>query len=131
MDLTNKQLLFCENIAKGKTKSDAYRAAYNTKNMKDSTINVRASELFNNGKIRVRVSELQAENKMLCLWEREQSIQILASISMGDDPDGKARDRVSAVKALNSMHGYDAPIRNEHSVEMKQWEPICDEDFLG
>lgn len=77
------------------------------------------------------IAELQAENKNLNLWSRQQSIEVLASIAMGKDEDGKARDRVSGVKAFNSMHGFYAPIQNEHNIHMKHWEPLTDEDFLG
>ena len=40
-------------------KSEAYRHAYDTDNMKPETINRKAKELFDNGKVTARVKELQ------------------------------------------------------------------------
>lgn len=59
MDLTAKQEKFCQGVAKGLTYSDAYREAYNAKKMKMETINRKAAELMNNGKITARVEELK------------------------------------------------------------------------
>ena len=50
-----------EYMKNGGNKSAAYRHAYNTGNMKESTINVKACELFKEGKVSVRVEALQEE----------------------------------------------------------------------
>lgn len=46
-------------IENGGNRSEAYRDVYNAENMKPETIWVKASELFSNGKVAVRVLELQ------------------------------------------------------------------------
>ena len=50
-------------IENGGNKSDAYRSAYNAENMQDTTINVKACELFKKGNVAVRVLELQEEHR--------------------------------------------------------------------
>jgi phage terminase small subunit len=57
--LTDKQEIFCQKVVEGKSLSDAYRIAYNTKKMKDTTINRNAFELSNNSKITTRLEELR------------------------------------------------------------------------
>ena len=57
--LTPKQEKFCQAIRNGKNYSDAYREAYDTKNMKMETINRASYTLFQNCKISTRISELR------------------------------------------------------------------------
>lgn len=61
--LTIKQETFCNAYVETGNASEAYRRAFSCDNMKDSVINVKASQLLNKGKIAVRVRELQAELK--------------------------------------------------------------------
>lgn len=58
--LTAKQEAFAQEVASGKTMSDAYRATYNAKNMTKVSVNVRASELMRNSMVADRVKELRA-----------------------------------------------------------------------
>lgn len=44
-------------------KSEAYRHAYNTENMKPTSVNRKAKELFDNGKITARMEELQLKHR--------------------------------------------------------------------
>ena len=60
MSLTAKEDKFCIEHVNGLNASDAYRAAYSTKNMKAETINVKASLLLKKDKIRARIAELKA-----------------------------------------------------------------------
>ncbi len=57
--LTPKQEKFCEAVVRGINQSEAYRQAYNAKNMLPSTINERACRLMRESKISTRVSELR------------------------------------------------------------------------
>ncbi|WP_297097844.1 terminase small subunit [uncultured Draconibacterium sp.] len=62
MDLTAKQELFAQAVAKGKTYADAYREAYpSSKKWKNEAVWVKSSELMTNGKVLVRVKEIQEE----------------------------------------------------------------------
>ena len=62
-NLTIKQEAFCQAYVKLGEKTAAYREAYSCANMKPETIHVKANELFNVGKVTVRVQELQNELK--------------------------------------------------------------------
>ncbi len=58
--LTQKQERFCLAYVEGMTASDAYRKAYDAKRMKPETVNRKAKELLDNGKITARIAELRA-----------------------------------------------------------------------
>lgn len=59
--LTEKQEKFVIELLKGKTQREAYKAAYDAKNMKDATIDSKSSLLFKQDKIRARFEELRGE----------------------------------------------------------------------
>lgn len=58
--LTPQQEKFAQEVAKGKTLSDAYRASYKAEKMKPEVVNVKASELAAIGTVSVRVDMLRA-----------------------------------------------------------------------
>ena len=57
--LTEKQAKFCEKVLEGLNLSDAYRAAFNTENMKPATVNRAAKELADNPKVAARIEVLR------------------------------------------------------------------------
>lgn len=58
--LTPKQEAFCQAVASGQLSySDAYRAAYDARRMKPTTVNRKAMELLGNGTITARIEELR------------------------------------------------------------------------
>lgn len=59
MSLTAKQEKFCQAIVSGMNQSDAYRHAYDASKTKPDVVNVKASQLMANGKVKVRVAELR------------------------------------------------------------------------
>ena len=113
MALTAKQEAFAQGIADGLNQSDAYRSAYNAGKMKDNVINVAASKLMRDHKVSIRVSELREELANKSLWTREQSVAVL--IDVISEGDSKAGDKISAVKVLNEMQGFNAPAKVELS----------------
>lgn len=90
--LTAKQEKFIQEMLKNSgNQTAAYRAAYNTKNMKESTVNKRASELMKNGEIRGRYEELL---KKACtasiskgLMDVERIIEEYTNIAVSDIGD--------------------------------------------
>ena len=58
-DLTQKQEAFCLSYVETGNASEAYRAAYDTSNMKPETVNRKAKEMMDNGKIAARIEELR------------------------------------------------------------------------
>jgi hypothetical protein len=103
--LTAKQEAFAQAIADGLGQADAYRTAYDAEGMKDSTIYSKASVLMSDGKVRARVDELKAQVAEKQLWSREMSVKALVQAYR----EGSGAVKVSAVKELNAMHGYNEP----------------------
>ena len=75
MKLTNKQELFCQEYMKTGNKSEAYRRAYSTSNMSESSINVNASNMDKNTKIALRIKELQDKQKKKYEYTLEKSVK--------------------------------------------------------
>lgn len=75
--LTIKQELFCNVYIECGNASDAYRAAYNTENMKSETVNRKAHFLLQQDKIRARVAELQAKSLEKYEASRDKTIKRL------------------------------------------------------
>lgn len=111
MTLTAKQEKFAQSIADGLNQSDAYRAAYSAGNMKPDVVNVKASQLASGGKVKVRVKELREELANKSLWTREQSVAVLVEVI--GDLESRGGDKISAVKVLNEMQGFNAPTKSE------------------
>lgn len=63
MTLTIKQEAFCQAYIETGNASQAYRTAYAADKMKTDSINRKAKELIDNGKISARVDELRGEIK--------------------------------------------------------------------
>ncbi|WP_439243801.1 terminase small subunit [Lonepinella sp. BR2474] len=61
-EFTPKQENFCLIYIETGNASEAYRRAYNADKMKPESIHRRAKELLDNGKIRARIEQLQADN---------------------------------------------------------------------
>lgn len=61
--LTIKQEAFCQAYIETGNASEAYRKAYATDEMKPETVNRKAKELYDNGKIAARVAELRGDIK--------------------------------------------------------------------
>lgn len=113
-NLTAKQEAFAQAIADGMSQADAYRHAYRAGGMKPAAIYVNASKLAADTKVSLRVAELRESLSKKALWTREKAVQALIAETQGD----KAADRISALKALNDMHGYNAPIKSDVNVSM-------------
>ena len=105
LKLTAKQEAFAQAIADGMGQADAYRMAYDAEGMKDSTVYPKASRMMNEGKIRARIDELKAQVAEKQLWSREMSVKALVQAYR----EGSGAVKVSAVKELNAMHGYNEP----------------------
>ena len=84
MKLSVKQENFCNYYIECGNASEAYRRAYSCSNMKDESINVKAVELLNNGKITVRVKELQEELKKESDITKEEVLNMLKSFMYAD-----------------------------------------------
>ena len=79
--------------------------AYDAEGMKDSTIYSKASIMMSKGNIRARIAELKSQVAEKQLWSREMSVKALVQAYR----EGSGAVKVSAVKELNAMHGYNEP----------------------
>lgn len=123
--LTPKQEAFAQWYVSCGNGSAAYRAAYDAAGSSDATIWTRASELLKHSGVAARIAELQAEVRAANAWTREDSIRILAEIARSRTEfnaagkvvkiGAKDSDKVSALKELNAMHGFNAPSKVELS----------------
>jgi phage terminase small subunit len=86
--LTQKQEKFVQELIKGKSQREAYKKAYNAKNMSDSSIDVNASKLLKNTKVALRYNELRtkvvkrAEEKAIIT--AEEVLKGIANIARDD-----------------------------------------------
>lgn len=86
--LTNKQEKFVQGLIKGLSQRKAYRAAYDAKNMSDNSVDVNASKLFKNDKVKLRYEFLN--NKVIKRTEEkaiitaEEIIKGIANIAKDD-----------------------------------------------
>lgn len=103
--LTVKQEAFAQGIADGLSQADAYRTAYDAKNMADTSVYVEASKLIDNPNVAQRVKELKDALADRVLWTREMSVKALVQTFK----ESAGSVRVAAVKELNAMHGYNEP----------------------
>lgn len=113
--LTKKEEGFARDIALGDGASDAYRNNYNAENMKAETIHVKACQLKNKDKIRVRIDELKAkvvevadkEFKIDAAWVLSQAAKVhqmcmqAEPVIVGGEPTGEFKfDSSGANKSL-------------------------------
>lgn len=93
--LTPQQEGFCQEVSKGKSLSDAYRAHYKVgPKTKTETVNEAASRLFNQAHISARVTELTKAAVDLATIDGAEFLREAARLAMSDiagviGPDGK------------------------------------------
>lgn len=102
--LTDKQERFAQCIAlEGMNQSDAYRTAYNTENMQESSIWEKASVEANKDKVKSRIAELRGEcvsPKIMSAIERKEWLT-----SLIESIEEKTENRIKAIDILNKMCG--------------------------
>ena len=104
-ELTPKQRAFAEEYAKFGNACEAYRKAYNTKNMGVPAITIEASRLRNNPNVAIVITELRSKG------QRKQEIsveyltakyQMILDAAYGSAQYGPA---ITAVTQLGKLHG--------------------------
>jgi phage terminase small subunit len=101
--LTQKQEIYCLKYIEYGSAAAAYKSAYDAENMKANTVYRKATELNNNGNVTARIYDLRTKLANRILWSKEESIRLLARIAQ--DETLRARDRINAIKELNSVLG--------------------------
>ncbi len=109
--LTTKQELFVLKVVEGMSKTDAYKAIYDTSRMKDKTINKRASELFNQDNIQEKYQELMEEIKEESKWTLDRAVDDLVwlkkeakeNIELEGLRQANSNAYLNAIKELNTL----------------------------
>ena len=112
MSLTSKQEKFIQALVAGKSQRQAYKEAYNAANMKDKTIDERASVLFKNDKIKTRYNELLEEHKNKALYTREEAVNDLIWIKEKSKEDifkngirqANSTTYINSIKELSTLN---------------------------
>jgi hypothetical protein len=117
--LTNaKNEKFAQGIFEGLSQRKAYRAAFpSSKKWKDSTVDSRASELYNTSEILGRLKELQenaADDSILSVIERKKWLS-----SVIESFDERTENKLKALDLLNKMDGeYTTKIEADVNTDM-------------
>lgn len=82
--LTPQQEVFAQEVAKGKSLSEAYRTAYKASKMKPETVNDTASKLMANPAITQRVRQLQAAAADRAELEATQVLREIKRVALSD-----------------------------------------------
>lgn len=130
-ELTPKQEAFCRKYCETGNASFAYRQAYDAAKMKPATVNRKAVELLDNGKITARITEIQDEAKkrseVTLDRKREWLVEIIErSLQHVEviDADGvgggqykfSANDAIRAINELNKMDGDHAASKRDVTI---------------
>jgi phage terminase small subunit len=106
---------FCNYTLTEPSLADAFIKAYpHSAKWKRKTCIEKASRLAKRGNIQARINELKEALVKRTLWTRETSVKVLAKIALKGERDS---DKISSIKELNAMHGFNAPI--EQNVNFK------------
>lgn len=119
--LTIKQEKYVLNLINGMSQREAYKSAFDAKNMKDATIDKRASELFQKGEVKGRYDELLKEIKNKSIMAAEERQIWLSKVIKGeikdtyhyffdgeyieDEREPDINSKIKALDTLNKMTG--------------------------
>lgn len=110
MALTAKQELFVHELIKGKSQREAYKIAYDTGNMSDAVIDVKACELLKNGKVAVRYEELHSrlvkESEDECIVSAKDVLKRWKEIAFADPNEIIHFRRVCCRNCFGTDHEY-------------------------
>lgn len=118
--LTPKQEKYVQNLVKGMSQREAYKNSYNANNMKDTTIDKKASELFQRGEIRGRYDELVKRLEDTAIMDAQERMKWLTKVVKGDvkekytywndseQYDGEREaDLTTKIKAIDTLNKMD------------------------
>lgn len=130
MSLTTKQEIFVQRLIEGYSQREAYKFAYNCEKMKDESIDIEASKLFNNPKISLRYQELLEEHKQKALWNRskaEEKLMWLLDKSQEDIEyrglkQANSNSMLNTIKELNTLTDLYPKKNKEEDVSLEDRE---------
>nr|WP_282184214.1 terminase small subunit [Streptococcus oralis] len=119
--MTPKQELFVQGIISGLSQRQAYRKAYKAEKMSDEAVDVKASRIFKEAKIRLRYRELLKQFSNMSLWSREQAFneyewlknKARASIENEGIRQANSNAFLSALDGMNNIAWKDYELTDE------------------
>lgn len=87
MTLTPKREKFCQEMAKLGNQRQAYKKAFNCKNMKDETVDNNAYKLMQNNEIIARLKELSEETKSSNIASAQEIQEYLTRVMRGEEKE--------------------------------------------
>lgn len=120
--LTAKQEAFVQNIIQGMNQADAYRSAYNCKNMTDNSIYVNASKLVSDAKVAQRLKELREQLAKPSIMSAQERLEWLTQLIMSNDET--TTDKLRAADIMNKMQGeytqkIEADVKSEVTINIE------------
>lgn len=120
--LTTNQENFVQNIIKGMSQADAYRAAYPNQRMSDKTIWETASKLMNNPKVITRLTELRKELAKPSIMSAQERLEWLTQLIKSDEES--TSDKLRAADIMNKMQGeyvqkVEAEVKTETTINIE------------
>ena len=105
MSLTIKQEIFVQRLIEGYSQREAYKFAYEADNMKNETIDNKASKLFANSEIRARYEELKNELKKQMFYTVKKANDDLNWIKLKakEDIENRGIKQANANAYLNAV----------------------------
>jgi len=105
MALTSKQEKFCQEVVKGESYSDAYRNSYNAGKMKIETIQRKAHDVAQNGKVRARIDEIREPVVRDCRITLEDHLTTLDRLSVLAEENNQIPAAVKAQELRGKASG--------------------------
>ena len=106
MALTPKQEAFCRSYIETGNASEAYRLCYNAAKMKPESVNRKAKELLDNGKIAARLTNLRAEHAK----RHDMTVDDIRDMLLADREFAREMETpgaaVSATMGLAKLYGH-------------------------
>ncbi len=102
--LTPKREKFVRNLISGMSQREAYRNAYDTERMKQSTVDKKASEIVKLPEVAQRIAELKEKFTERALYTREQAVKDLLWMqdNARDDIETNGINKANAPAFLNA-----------------------------
>ena len=120
--LTAKQEAFVRNIIEGMNQADAYRSAYNCKNMTDNSIYVNASKLVSDAKVAQRLKELREQLVKPTIMSAHERLEWLTQLI--NNAEEGTNDKLKAIDIMNKMQGeyvqkVEADVKSEVTINIE------------
>lgn len=121
--LTPKREKFCQLMATQKiSQSDAYRKAFDAKNMSAAAIHVNACQLMKDTKVALRLEELKMRVVERAELDGAALVKQLASIVLADPNDLSQLRRVNCRFCNGTDHAYQWKHKGEFHQKLESWE---------